>query len=125
MLALLCLLAAPSIDSAVADVVAAAKLFAQGVPKREDIKPASDFWRSHVVDTQAVRFYTPISLPLRLQHLESLGPWKLVHRSKTSSVLFTHCIEPKRCASIYVQLLHPPGRGNPQVTSIVISKLNE
>lgn len=125
MLPLLYLLAASSIDSAVADVIATAKALAQTGAKLQHLAPASDFWRSRVIDAQGVRFYTPASLPLRLKHLEALGTWKLVHRSKTSSVAFTHCIKPKHCASIYAELLHPPGPNNPQVTSIRVTRLSE
>ena len=126
MLPLLLLLAASSTTDAVNDVMAAAKLFAQGTLKKEDIPSASAFWRSRVVDAstshvEAVRFYTPTSLPLRLRHLASLGPWKPVHQSKSSSVLFTYCVEPKRCAAVYVQLLHI--KPDSPVTSIRVSTL--
>lgn len=131
MLPLLCLLAASSVETAVADIVAAAKLFAQGTPARNELTPASGFWRTYIADglsserVEAVRFYTPASLPLRLRHLNVLGSWKLVHQSKTSSVVFTYCAGPGRCSSVYVALLHPPGKSDALVTSIRVVTLSD
>ena len=106
--------------SPASEVAAAARSFAAGRVAADAPVLRPSRWRSHVETRGGVAASVSLhpaagDLTVTLSDLEAaLGHWRLVHRSKTSSVVFE-----RPGVNVYVSLLHAPGPRSP-VTAVVL-----